>query len=62
MARIDAAILIAEAVDRTNFVRRDPAVVKAAKQAAADVRQAVRSVAELTAETGAAWQRSKRPR
>ncbi len=65
MARIDAALLAAQAAvvaDRANFVRKDPAVVKAAKQAAADVRQSLRSISELTAEASAAWQRSARTR
>ena len=61
MGRINTALLIAEAVgaaDRANFVRQDPAVVKAAKQALADVTQAGRSLGELILETRAAWHRS----
>jgi hypothetical protein len=63
MARIDTAVLIAQAAmvaDRANFVRQDPAVVKAAKQALADVAQAGRSANTLLQETLASWQRSDR--
>ncbi|WP_319436177.1 hypothetical protein [Mycobacterium sp. RTGN5] len=63
MARINTATLIAQAAivgDRANFVRQDPAVVKAAKQALADFMQAGRSANTLFQETSAAWQRSAR--
>jgi hypothetical protein len=62
MARINTAVLIAQAAvvaaDRANFVRQDPAVVKAAKQAWADFAQAGRSASTLLQETHASWQRS----
>lgn len=60
MARINSAVLIAQvalAADRANLVRKDPAVVKAAKQAFADVGQARRSVAALVEEAHRSWQR-----
>lgn len=63
MARINNAVLIAQvalAADRANFVRQDPAVVKAAKQAFADVGQAGRSVAVLAEEARVSWQRHAR--
>lgn len=63
MSRINAAVLVAQAVragERANFVRHDPAVVKAAKQAFSDATQAARSTTELLLETRAAWQRSDR--
>jgi hypothetical protein len=61
MARVNTAVLIAQAAsvaDRANFVRQDPAVVKAAKQARADVAQAGRSANTLLQEARASWQRS----
>lgn len=63
MAQIKTAALIAQAAvmaDRVNFVRQDPAVIKAAKQARADVAQAVRSVHDLLQEGGASWRTSDR--
>lgn len=63
MARINTAVLVAQAAvvaDRANFVRQDPAVVKAAKQALADVAQAGRSTTTLIQESRSAWQRSDR--
>ncbi|WP_205351530.1 hypothetical protein [Mycobacterium bourgelatii] len=64
MARINTALLIAQqaaiVADRANFVRQDPAVVKAAKQARADLVQAGRSATTLLQETLASWQRSDR--
>ena len=63
MARINNAVLIAQvalAADRANLVRQDPAVVKAAKQAFADVGQAGRSVAVLVEEARGSWQRHAR--
>ena len=63
MAHINTAVLIAQAAnlaDRANFVRKDPAVVKAAKQARADFAQAGRSANTLLQETRASWQRSDR--
>ncbi|MDP7704883.1 hypothetical protein [Mycobacterium sp. TY815] len=63
MARINTAVLIAEVAivaDRANFVRQDPAVVKAAKQARADFAQAVRSANNLLQEALASWQRADR--
>jgi hypothetical protein len=63
MAHIKTASLIAQAsvvADRANFVRQDPAVIKAAKQARADVAQAARSVHDLLQEGGASWRASDR--
>jgi hypothetical protein len=60
MGRIQTAKLaydVAGAVYRANLVRQDPAVVKAAKQARDDWRQAGRSTAELGREVQSAWQR-----
>ena len=60
MARINNPLLIAQvasAAVRANLVRQDPAVVKAAKQALADVGQAARSVAALAEETRGSWLR-----
>lgn len=63
MARINTALLIAQAavnVERANFVRQDPAVVKAAKQALTDGAQAGHSVVVFLQETRSSWQRSDR--
>lgn len=63
MARIDTALLILQAtdvVDRAKFVRQDPAVVKTAKQARADIARAGHSTYALLRETRAAWLRSAR--
>lgn len=58
MARINTAVLIVQAAGRANFVRQDPAVVKAAKQAAVDLAQAGRSANGLVQETLNSWRRS----
>lgn len=61
MARINTVLLIAQVainVDRANFVRHDPAVVKAAKQALADGAQAGHAVITLVHETRSSWRRS----
>ena len=63
MAHINTADLVAQAVNaaqRANFVRQDPAVVKAAKQALGDIARAGNSTTELLFETRDAWQRSDR--
>lgn len=63
MGRIDTALLVLQATDigvRANFVRHDPAVVKAAKEARADIAQAGRSTNVLIRETRAVWRRSAR--
>lgn len=63
MASIKTAELIAQVAivaDRANFVRQDPAVVKAAKQARADFAQAGRSANSLLQEALASWQRADR--
>lgn len=63
MARIDTALLILQAtdiVDLARFVRQDPAVVKKAKEARADIAQAGHSTYALLRETRAAWLRSAR--
>jgi hypothetical protein len=61
MARIDTAKLRAQVGNvavRTDRVRRDPAVTKAAQEAGGDCAQAYRSVSALAREVGAAWRRS----
>lgn len=61
MARINTNKLIIQAADiadRANFVRKEPAVVKAWKEATLDVQQAVRSVAVAASETKSAWGRA----
>lgn len=61
MARINTAALIAQAAiaaGHANFVRQDPAVVKAAKQARADIVQAGTSARSLLFEARASWHRS----
>lgn len=61
MTRINTTKLIVQATDfadRTNFVRKDPAVVKAWKEASSDIRQAARTTTVAVAETRAAWDRS----
>jgi hypothetical protein len=61
MGRINTALLVVQATDvggRVNFVCHDPAVVKAAKQARADIAQAANSTYALLRETSASWQRS----
>jgi hypothetical protein len=63
MARINTPLLVLQATDiggRANFVRHDPAVVQAAKQARADIDQVRHSTYALLRETRAAWQRSAR--
>jgi hypothetical protein len=45
---------------RLNVVRQDPAVVKAAKQALTDTRQASKSIVELGMEINSAWKRAGR--
>ena len=63
MARLNTADLVAQAVSaaqRANFVRQDPAVVKAAKQALGDIARAGNSTTELLFETRGAWKRSDR--
>ena len=61
MNRMNKAIRAAKTADtarRANIVRKDPAVIKAAKESAADISQAARSTAGLIAEAQAAWHRS----
>ncbi|MGY1777748.1 hypothetical protein ACI8AV_17970 [Geodermatophilus sp. SYSU D00804] len=61
MARINKAAVVHEATNvgrRISFVAEDPAVIKAAKQAAKDVAQAARSCATLGGELKASWDRS----
>lgn len=61
MGRLNTALLIMQATDmadRTDFVRKDPAVVKAAKEACTDIAQAGRSTHALFRETRSAWERS----
>ena len=63
MAHINTAALVAQAVSaaqRANFVRQDPAVAKAAKQALGDIARAGNSTTELLLETRDAWQRLER--
>jgi hypothetical protein len=62
MSRINLNELSAQAgglAYRANQVRTDPAVVKAAQDAWADVRDASRSCTVLAREAGAAWQRTR---
>ncbi len=61
MARINTNKLIIQATDvtdRANFVRTDPAVVKAWKEASSDIHQAVRSSTVAVLETQSAWRRA----
>lgn len=61
MARINTGELITQATDvadRVNFVRKDPAVVKAWKEAGADVHQAIKSTTVAALETKSAWVRA----
>jgi hypothetical protein len=60
MARIDIArlaLLAAQNVNTANDVRRDPPVVKAAKQFKDDSAQTVRSGGALVKEAHASWRR-----
>lgn len=62
MARINTHQLVKQAIEvgqRANYVREDPAVQKAAKQAVHDVRQAAASTATLAAEAASSWRRSR---
>jgi hypothetical protein len=62
MARININEFSAQAggvASRANYVRTDPAVVKAAQDAWADVKDARTSCAVLAREANAAWQRSR---
>jgi hypothetical protein len=61
MTRINTAKLVGEATDfadRANFVRSEPAVVKAWKEASSDLHQAARSTNVAFLETKSAWERS----
>lgn len=60
MARINARALTEAAIvaHRVNLVRQDPAVVKAAKLAGADIAEAGRSTAKLLQEVHFAWRRT----
>lgn len=61
MARINTNNLINQATDlgdRVNFVRKDPAVVKAWKEASSDVQQAVKTTTVAVLETKSAWGRA----
>ena len=62
MRTIDAKQLAASATDfgiRADFVRRDPAVQKSAKQAWADLKTAAESSRVLISEVSDSWARSK---
>lgn len=62
MSRINLNEFSAQAgglADRANLVRKDPAVVKAAQDAWADVKDARQSCTVLAREATAAWQRSR---
>ena len=64
MNALKIAALVSEMTDaahRLNVVRQDPAVVKAAKQAWSDTKEASRSVAKLGIEVNLAWRRAGRP-
>jgi hypothetical protein len=61
MTRLNKALLIAQATDvadRAAFISKDPAVIKAAKQARADIARAGRSTYSLVRESRSAWERS----
>lgn len=61
MSHVNTTRLIAEAthlVYRADYVRQDPAVIKAAKTAASDISQAARSTVDLAQEISASWMRS----
>lgn len=61
MAHVNKYKLAAQATDvglRINEVRQDPAVIKAARQAATDTAQAVRSIGTLAAEVRGSWRRT----
>lgn len=63
MARINISEFSGQAggvAYRANQVRTDPAVVKAAKDAWADVKDASHSCSVLASEANAAWHRSAR--
>lgn len=63
MTRLKTAELITTATyvaDRANQVRQDPAVIKAAKEAWTDAKQAGRSMTALAQESQSAWRRSER--
>lgn len=62
MARIDKQAVLSEATEaarRVQFVRKDPAVIKAAKQAGQDLVQASVSFSALVAEVKGSWARSE---
>jgi hypothetical protein len=64
MARINVNEFSAQAggfAYRANQVRTDPAVVKAAKDAWGDVKDAGHSCSVLAREANAAWQRTRTP-
>ena len=67
MARINTlrlavhAVGVAEGIARANYVRQDPAVVKAAKVAMTDIAQAGRSAGNLAREIQSAWSRHIEP-
>lgn len=61
MARINTSDLVIQATgvaDRVNFTRKDPAVIKAWKEASSDLHQAVRSTTVAVLETKSAWERA----
>ncbi len=61
MARINTSRLVFQATDvadRANFVRTDPAVVKAWKVASSDLNHAFRSTTLAVLETKSAWGRA----
>lgn len=65
MAGLNTARLVMQATDigwRANNVRRDPAVVKAASVAGADIAQAANSTYALVREISGAWRRATPPR
>ena len=64
MARINKEFLIRQATEhaaRANVVRKDPAVGKAASEAAIDIAQAGRSTSAFVRELRSAWARSGPP-
>lgn len=64
MSRLDIAklaISVGHNIQIADEVRRDPAVVKAAKQVRDDLATALRSAGELASETQSSWVRHSWP-
>ncbi|MDO8147506.1 hypothetical protein Q6350_03590 [Isoptericola sp. b515] len=59
---IQIVLTATEAADRANQVRKDPAVVVAAKEFMRDVHESTHSAARLVKASREAWRRTDRPR